>query len=238
MLRRSKFILVSLLVIISFSVQAEVGYTSSETSNVSRGGGDHQEKYIFTTDWFSGTIPVWEEILRDYKGKPNIHYLEIGVFEGRSFFWMLDNILTHPASTATGIDPLFEDVKKTLLGNLEISGARDRLKIIRGFSQIELKKIPMDSFDIIYIDGDHHSSAVLTDAILSWPLLKKGGILIFDDYNLTCENVNYCSPDDKPKDAIDNFVSRHSNYIDIVHVGKQFMIRKKDYFHWEKAKLF
>ena len=52
------------------------------------------KNYKFTTDWFTNRIPLWEKILAPLKGKQGIHYLEIGVFEGRSAIWMLENILT------------------------------------------------------------------------------------------------------------------------------------------------
>ena len=39
-------------------------------------------------------------------------------------------------------------------------------------------------FDIIYIDGAHTMAEVLTDGLLTIPLLRPGGYLIFDDY--TC----------------------------------------------------
>ena len=41
-----------------------------------------------------------------YRGRPGLRYLEVGVFEGRSLLWMIDQVLTHPSSQATGIDIL------------------------------------------------------------------------------------------------------------------------------------
>ena len=35
---------------------------------------------------------------------------------------------------------------------------------------------------LIYIDACHDSQYVMTDAMLSWKVLKVGGYLIFDDY--------------------------------------------------------
>ena len=37
-------------------------------------------------------------------------------------------------------------------------------------------------FDQIYIDGSHHSPDVILDLCLAYRLLKKGGVLILDDY--------------------------------------------------------
>ena len=65
----------------------------------------YQKEYNFTSDWFTPHIPIWEKVLSPLKGKPDIRYLEIGVFEGRSSLWIAENILTHPSSHLTVIDP-------------------------------------------------------------------------------------------------------------------------------------
>ena len=33
------------------------------------------KNYDFTKDWFTKNIPVWNEALHPFKGKPDIHYL-------------------------------------------------------------------------------------------------------------------------------------------------------------------
>ena len=139
-------------------------------------------KYHFSSDWFTNNIPRWKRILNRFKGKPNIHYLEIGVLEGRSLIWMLENILTHPTSKVTCIDIFPGNLKDRFFANLKISGFADKVTTITGRSQVELKRLFPESFDIIYIDGSHTADNVLADAVLSWSLLKKEGLLIFDDY--------------------------------------------------------
>lgn len=37
-------------------------------------------------------------------------------------------------------------------------------------------------FDLVYIDGSHMRVDVLVDAVLAWPLLQPGGLMVFDDY--------------------------------------------------------
>jgi len=34
------------------------------------------------------------------------------------------------------------------------------------------------------VDGDHHAPSVIQDGILSWKILKTGGILLFDDFRM------------------------------------------------------
>lgn len=84
----------------------------------------YQEEYDFSSeDWFTRNIPIWEVALASYKGRLDIHYLEIGAFEGRSGMWMLDNILTHPSSRMTVIDPFYRfrgrDIEPVFSANLQ-----------------------------------------------------------------------------------------------------------------------
>jgi hypothetical protein len=65
--------------------------------------------------------------------------------------------------------------------------------IIREFSNDFLKReIIQDNtdYDLIYVDGDHHSNSVYQDLSLSYKLLKKGGILSGDDYNWVSSTTN------------------------------------------------
>lgn len=184
---------------------------------------EYTKKYNFSVDYFTSRIPLWEKILYEFKGKPNIHYLEIGVFEGRSLIWMLENILTHPTSRATCIDTFPENMKKIFYANLKASGFFKKVTTIKGRSQIELRHLPLNSFDIIYIDGSHTADDVLADAILSWELLKSGGLLIFDDYLLYLE----LPIELRPNFAIEAFMLTYKNHIDeVVHLGDQVILRK------------
>jgi predicted O-methyltransferase YrrM len=78
-------------------------------------------------------------------------------------------------------------------------------------------------FDFIYIDGSHVAKDVLTDACMAWPLLKKDGIMAFDDY---LWKVNGFTINQRPKIAIDAFVNIFENEIAMAHNGYQLIIRK------------
>jgi predicted O-methyltransferase YrrM len=176
-------------------------------------------------DPYSANTPVWQTALAGYKGKPNVRYLEVGIFEGRSAVWMLENILTDPSARLTGIDPFSDphytqdrskSYKDVFYSNLKLTGSEDKADIIVGYSQTELRKLPLESFDIIYIDGSHNSGDVLEDAVLSWRLLKVGGILIFDDY-LFFPGI---------KQAIDTFYTQYADHFQPVDVGWQVVLKK------------
>ena len=57
----------------------------------------------------------------------------------------------------------------------------DRITEHPGYSFDSLRRIEGE-FDFIYIDGWHSAFGALADGVMTWPLLKVGGVMIFDDY--------------------------------------------------------
>ena len=97
----------------------------------------------------------------------------------------------------------------------------------QGFSR--LRKLPLDSFDVVYVDGSHTADDVLADAILSWGLLKTGGIVIFDDYlwdgGYYTGNGRHLPGELLPGMAINAFIQTYRSYIEVVHHDYQMILR-------------
>jgi predicted O-methyltransferase YrrM len=74
-------------------------------------------------------------------------------------------------------------------------------------------------YDLIYVDGCHHSTDVLLDAQLSFPLLKVGGIMIFDDYTWKAPLPEGINPVYSPKMAIDTFTTLYFDETIILQEG-------------------
>ena len=194
----------------------------------------YQKKYHFTQDMFFGRSHLFMLSLEKYKDKPDVHYLEIGVHEGRSFFWVLDNIMTHPSSSVTGID-LFdvgegnfkpseqygntEDYKQRYFKNVSLSGQKQRIHTHVGYSQDVLKTLKKNSYDVIYIDGCHTLECAREDSKLSWLLLKKGGRILFDDYDKKDFSGVYT--------AVNELYQRNRKEIRVVHNGWVMIFEKK-----------
>ncbi len=191
----------------------------------------YSKPYAFSDDFFSSNIPVWRQVFAPLAGKPGLHYLEIGAYEGRSFLWMLENVLTDPTSRLTAVD-IFEppQVETRFLDNLKLSGQAQRVTTIKGASRVELRKLPLESCDIIYVDGSHTADDVLADAVLAFGLLKDGGLVVFDDY--LGDGSNYAGPGNRlpaellPGPAVYAFINTHRNYLDVVYAGYQVVLRK------------
>lgn len=192
----------------------------------------------FTNDWFSTlAAPTWKHLFKNVKPK---NYLEIGVFEGQSACWvirqMIDGAYTK-GSRLTLIDNWrgsrehgpggivesdLSEVKCRFDENLQkvLSSTviKPKIEVINSSSLLALSSLIQNRrvFDFIYIDGSHHSSDVLTDACLAFPMLTPKGIMIFDDYlwKLTGETTD--NPLTAPKIAIDAFTTIFGQNIRII----------------------
>jgi len=182
--------------------------------------------FEFTADWFSNSLPNFEKNLSGYRGRP-VRFLEIGSFEGRSTVWLLQNILTHPASKIVCIDvafrpAFFRNVRK-VLGSQPWWKRFARVEALAGQSVALLPTLPANAFDFIYVDGSHSDTAVLQDAVLSFSLLKEGGVIGFDDYLWDNPEHNRFGT---PKIAIDAFTSVYAHQIETLTLDYQAWFRK------------
>jgi predicted O-methyltransferase YrrM len=180
--------------------------------------------YRLANNWFNHVN------INEYVNTP-INYLEIGTFYGANIISVAQTYGLHPDSKLHCIDP-WEDyaeypeykgqqptIYNSFLHNIENHGVKDKIKINRGYSNIEIHKFEDNFFDIIYIDGNHEPEYVLEDAVLSFRKLKKNGIMVFDDYG-------WGGPDLTQR-GIDGFLSGyHKKIINLGEKESQVFIRK------------
>ena len=76
-----------------------------------------------------------------------------------------------------------------------------------------------NTFDFAYIDGSHTAYDVLQDAILVHPLLKVGGIIIFDDFGW--KDPNNLHPTNSPELGITCFYNAYQIFYEPVFQGYQ-----------------
>lgn len=183
-------------------------------------------RYEYTADWASRAQANWREFL-PHLAHTKMTYLEIGVFEGRSGCWMLENILTHDESRYIGIDswPFYLNRDGAVVearARANLATYPDKAELIRGESQWVLRqpRWKLETIDVAYIDGDHSAQAVLTDSVLLWPVVKRGGILIWDD----CSHRRKNRP---VRHAIQAFLSCFSGqFLPLFSSRLQYAVRK------------
>lgn len=194
----------------------------------------HSKGYDFSTDWFSFNTPVWEHFLSRFANVPELSVLEIGSWEGRSTCWLLESILTHESAKITCIDTFEGSVEHAEMEenylksvgerfdfNIAKTGQPEKVTKIVGRSQEAMRSLPLNAYDLIYIDGSHAAGDVLQDAVLAWGLLKVGGLIIFDDYD-------WPAPHDynHPKMGVDAFLTVFGNKLKLLHVGHQVIVER------------
>lgn len=191
---------------------------------------------MFSSSWFAtlakGNFDTY--ITPKFSDK-KCKYLEIGTFEGASLIYMVKHVLVDPESTAVVIDPFTFSKNQYEIFTSNINEYRDKIKVIKGFSQTELAALNTEQFDIIYIDGDHTSEAVLQDARLSFPLLTPGGYMIFDDYLWISTGAHSVENIHDPKlhhpcnpyTGINTFLEENKDSLEIVASNWQMIVKKK-----------
>jgi hypothetical protein len=186
-------------------------------------------------NWFAkSAIDNFATYLIQDAGLPNLNYLQLGAFTGDASVWLMENILTDPSShlfdvdTWQGSDEIdhksmdFDDVYsvyKEKVKDLAITSVAMRTDDYL----IRVREVFTESFDFIYVDADHTTVGVLLDAELSWPLLKSGGIMAFDDLTWGAD----LPPSQSPKAGILLFAERHKDEFDLIVANTQYWIRKK-----------
>jgi len=188
-------------------------------------------KYRFTHTWFIGS-EIKQKLLNFIDPTQRINVLEIGCFEGLSSVFFADQLLNHPESSLTCVDPFLSienNDHSSFLMNNEEHNFDYNIKICNNSNKIDVKKITSDAFfnknenmfDFIYIDGCHETEYIKKDMTNSFAALKHNGIMWMDDYN-GGDGI-------KIKNTMNNFLNHHEGKYKIIHIGYQLAIRKTTY---------
>jgi predicted O-methyltransferase YrrM len=190
-----------------------------------------------SADWFTGNVPSWLMVFEKYKFyEKEIKALEIGSYEGLSSYFLLSKLpKAHLTCVDTwqGLDETCQGLSKYEKGkNIDqleetfdsnLSKFKDRVSKFKGTSFSYFASVNgANQFDLVYIDGSHYCDDVLIDALKGFQLLKVGGVMIFDDYELN----QYKHTQHNPKTAIDSFLKIKIGKYKIVFLGWQLIVEK------------
>ena len=186
----------------------------------------------FTHDWFTNSaLPYFNALKPNLKESNSV--LEIGAFEGRATCWMLENIVG-PEGFMYVVEPFTGAADHA---EMDIDWKEVRRRFVQNTADMQFRFSLMDttseralfdlaasgkSFDFVYIDGSHRARDVLFDAVAVWPMVRKGGIVLFDDYLWGNRKL----PLETPKPAIDAFTTIYGDELEIAVIGYQLGVRK------------
>ena len=133
----------------------------------------------FSHDWFTRSISCWDFILNKIRQQhEDLRVLEIGVFEGRSTCWLLQNHCRTKASKITVIDTFsggvehqkmdLKDLRGVFESNIGSIESPAEVEILEGDSLIKLAELVAfgredPGYDFISVDASHQASDVLGD---------------------------------------------------------------------------
>jgi predicted O-methyltransferase YrrM len=187
----------------------------------------------FSTDWTSRFFAQWA-VLLEARRHELLEVLEIGSWEGRSaifFLRFLENCRLTCIDTFAGNPEhhlrdkwraALPQIEQRFDANLAEFGARvhkikdTSLQALAGLAAAGRR------FDVVLVDGSHHSADVLADATQCWPLVRDGGLVIFDDYEWTF----FDDPVRHPRQGVDRFLASHAGHYRELHRGYQVIIEK------------
>ena len=199
-----------------------------------------EDKY---PNWFAVTAQEnFEKHLRPLAGQPGLNFLQLGAYTGDASEWLLDNILGGVASKLTDVDTWegsdeevhksidFKDVYKVYCKKVNRFIKRERKVYWHAQTTTDFLThangccdCGLYQYDFIYVDADHTTVGVLLDGELSWPQLKSGGIMAFDDYEWGSNLPLHL----RPKPGIDLFMLRHEGEYELLTKNQQVGIKKK-----------
>jgi hypothetical protein len=150
--------------------------------------------------------------------------LEIGVFKGEFLDYLVKNCNigaidavdlfegTASSGDVDGNNIVYYNIALSYLELLEKYEDRRNVAIYKSHSVVFLKCQPDNTYDIIYIDGDHSYNGVKNDLINAYSKIKDGGYIMGHDYELNMEKAKI-RHEFGTKQAVDEFCIEYNQTI-------------------------
>jgi predicted O-methyltransferase YrrM len=161
-----------------------------------------------------------------------LNCLQIGAYTGDATEWLMRNVLTNPNSHLTDVDT-WEGSDELIHKSLDWGSVEDiydqRATEYKNLTKVkctsdEFFKMNVETFDFIYVDGDHTALGVLKDGMSAVLALRPNGILAFDDYTWRSGK----GPIYDPKQSIDAIRNAYALEFHTIEVGAQVWLKKKE----------
>jgi predicted O-methyltransferase YrrM len=188
-------------------------------------------------NWFlqGGAQHNFARHLPELLDKP-ISALQVGAYTGDATVWLFDNLLSRnkdsslvDVDTWEGSDEIehqeinWQSVEETYDLKTKDYIESGKLCKVKSTSD-EFFNNNQETYDFIYIDGDHTAASVLKDGINAVKFIKDGGIIAFDDYMWRSGK----GPSYDPYTAIDAIMLAFKDEFDVIDIGLQAWLRKKE----------
>ena len=176
--------------------------------------------YEFTEDNFTHNINIWKEHLGELVKQEGLQCLEVMCLQGMNACWLLDNILKHPTAKLTCLDDKFSPEFGV---NIKKTKALKKVQKITGSINRKLTLLPKNNYDLISVKY-RNKKTIQSQRItaLTWQLLKVGGIIILQEY----EVGNNKSAAEQPRKGINKFFQTVKGKYEVLTERRQLIIKK------------
>jgi predicted O-methyltransferase YrrM len=182
-------------------------------------------------NWFKMAAQTnFEKHMVEFKDKP-CQALQLGAYTGDASKWMLENILTDPASHLWDVDTWkgsnevahhemdWKDVERTYDEKIApFAGKVFKEKMTTKEFFVQNRQ----DFDFIYVDADHTAPGALFDGLFAIDNLKLGGIIAFDDYMWGLDYPVHL----RPEAGIDAIMKCYYDRWEILEISWQVWLRR------------
>jgi len=184
------------------------------------------KKQLKGIDYSKDPAQTWSIVI-PIQDKP-IRYLEIGVLHGRNLIKVEKSYCKHDDSKLVCIDPWFDydgyleyknkqdESWEIFNHNIDVANIRNKIIVHRDLSENVVPNLENNSFDIIFIDGNHETEYVYKDGVMCFDKLKSGGYMIFDDYFYYHGNWN------ETRIGVNKFIEEYKDKIKIITIANSF----------------
>ena len=158
--------------------------------------------------------------------------LQVGAYTGDATKWIVENMLGHE-SVLIDVDT-WEGSDEPIHKNMDWNDVYETYKQKNKEALVNAKVLPRqstsdfffavnkDTFDFIYIDGDHTAFGVVRDITNAYQVLNVGGILALDDYTWSLNQGDFYDP----KPAIDWFINVMDDRLETLVINGQAWFKK------------
>lgn len=183
---------------------------------------------------------TWRRILYPfYKQRGPVRILEIGAYRGEATAWFLRNLCGHAESRVYAVDTFegsaeytdtnFSKIEQAFQASICATGRQARVTTMKMQSfqallQLNMQLNRQPYFDVVLVDASHEAADVMMDGMMAFPLLKVGGVMIFDDYKWEKLVQTYY----RPTVAIDGFIDVMRPYVRVLKRGWQLLLEKTE----------
>lgn len=132
-------------------------------------------------NWF--TYPnLYREVVEKCNDNQLAHFVEVGSWKGKSACFMAVEIINSSKKIKFDCVDCWtkDEIYNEFIAN--IVPVRDRINVIRSYSNVAFKSYTDSSLDFVFIDAHHTYESVKEDINCWYSKLKIGGILAGHDY--------------------------------------------------------